>query len=119
MKISREELLRQRDLVARHLEWIEEQLSVQESAQAEDPTPKELLQKESGLQETAESQAPLPLPSESPSAKDEDAASILEQYGTSPNSSVTQMKMGCILLAVLAGGAILFFFLVLPYLITG
>lgn len=62
MKISCEELLRQRDLVARHLEWIEEQLRIEDSSQAEiesqvEPTPRELLSPRS-----AETPTPQPPP---------------------------------------------------------
>lgn len=117
MKISREELLRQRELVAGHLKWIDRQLEVikgrnprEEASEA--PSPEKSSAGAARASKTAEDFSALR------EMEEVEVSSILENYGGNTTTSVAQVKFGCILLAVLLGALGLFFFLGLPYLLA-
>jgi hypothetical protein len=114
MKLTREELLRQKALVEQQLEWIDLKLRQLDSGIPPDqppPPPK---------------QHPVPVPPEktrtppppgeiaTPSVSAVDEAQDLD---FTPNTSTAGVKIGCILTGVLASALALFLLFGLPYLL--
>lgn len=118
MKITREELLRQKACAEKQLQWIQEKLDELEREAAH-----------SGPDMSREGSDPATIMPEPPAASvadapgddreslDREARELLAQYGEASTLDPRKLKMGCITLVLLLSAMGLFFFLGLPYLI--
>lgn len=110
-----EELRAQRDLIQKHLEWINRQLSEAEedSAITNKPNEAKPLVPETDLQQKSAE----PTPSKAPEQIEIDDAHDLEKLSPPLNNDLFKAKVGCLTLFFLGIGIFLFLLFGLPYMI--
>jgi hypothetical protein len=103
-----EELRAQRELIRKHLEWIEGQIATLENRLENGP---ENGKAEEKVQEIPESEHSEKLEDQ------EKAEKYLQDYKPATGNDIQRAKMGCLILFILCTGTFLFLLFGLPYLL--